>query len=94
MIDAHADAFALPPEQPLTERAHPALGRYSYDFYKCHHCGRLCTLLQMIKALGPNGSGKCCPCGGLKYSPINLCRSDWKLPRVWLFAIYRLLRLA
>lgn len=65
-----------------------------FDFWKCEKCGRLCTALEMAKALGISPTASCCPCGSLKYSPMNLPTWGWCLPRVWRFAIQRLRGLA
>lgn len=61
-----------------------------YDFMRCGKCGRLITHLEMVRAIGPKGTGKACPCGALKYAPSNLVWYDWLKPRVLYFACQRL----
>lgn len=61
-----------------------------FDFYICTKCQRICTAVEMQKALGINPSvGSPCPCGGHKFSPTNLPWWGWFLPRVWTFAVDR-----
>lgn len=65
-----------------------------FDFYRCigtSGCGRIVTGPEMVAGLS---SGCPCPCGGLKFSPINLPWYGWFIPRVWRFAIQRLRGLA
>ena len=57
-----------------------------YDFMRCAKCGRLCTKLEMERALGPEGTGAACPCGSLKYQPTNLVWWEWVYPRVLVYA--------
>jgi len=58
-----------------------------FDFMKCQKCGRLCTKLEIDRGLG---KGEICPCGSLKYAPVNLIWWQWMLPRVWWFACLRM----
>lgn len=74
----------------ISAAAHEVIGQAAFDFYKCLKCGRVCTQPEMMVALGPGGSGKVCPCGGLRYSPINLPWLAWCLPRVLSFAWKRI----
>jgi hypothetical protein len=60
-----------------------------YDFYRCGKCGRLVTQPEMQRAVGVGGTGRACPCGSLRYSPINLPWWGLLLPRVWHFALAR-----
>lgn len=60
-----------------------------FDFYRCERCRRLCTALEMAHALELAGGGVCCPCGGKKYTPVNLPAYGWLLPRVWRFLVVR-----
>lgn len=62
-----------------------------FDFWKCQKCGRICTKLEMLAATGLEPDDTCCPCGSLKYSPMNLPWWGWVLPRVWRLAGYRVL---
>lgn len=66
-----------------------------FDFYRCitSHggCGRIITRDEMAAGFE---SGQPCPCGHLKFSPINLPWYGWLFPRVWKFAYFRLRGLA
>lgn len=62
------------------------IGRVAHDFYRCDRCRRLVTQPEMVRALGPDGTGSACPCGGVKYRPTNLTARERLLPRVWAFA--------
>jgi hypothetical protein len=61
-----------------------------YDFMRCGKCGRLMTKPEMQKALGLGSDGRACPCGSLKYLPVNVRWFDWMRPRVLSFAYHRL----
>ena len=71
--------MALPIAMPLCR----------WDFMRCQSCHRLCTKLELERALGRNVTGLACPCGGIKYMPVNLPWWGWILPRVWVFALAR-----
>lgn len=58
----------------------------TYDFMKCQKCGRLITKPEIDEKLA---SGNICPCGSLKYSPVNILWWQWVFPRVWKFAYLR-----
>lgn len=60
-----------------------------FDFMRCEKCGRIITKPEMQIAIGAEGTGKACPCGGMKYTPIDLPWWGWGLPRVWAFAWQR-----
>src|SRR3990167_390531 len=76
---------APPPVRPLTDRAaFEAL--CMYDFMKCQKCGRLCTKPEMERGLGRHGTGSVCPCGSMKYAPVNPPAWAFLLPRVLAFA--------
>ncbi len=60
--------------------------RDSYDFYKCAKCGRLIT---HPESLDNTAKGSVCPCGGLKFSPINIRWFQYFLPRVIWFSLLR-----
>lgn len=68
----------------------PATALCDYDFLQCKRCGRICTKPEVDRALGPLGTGQVCKCGSIKYSPINLPWWGVFLPRVWSFAVNRL----
>lgn len=59
------------------------------DFWRCLKCGRMCTGLEMNRALGIEGTGTACTCGAIRYSPVNFRWYWWLLPRVWKFAYLR-----
>lgn len=59
-----------------------------FDFYRCLKCNRMITHLEMEDRVP---TGKVCPCGALKYSPINPTWKHFFLPRVWRFSLYRAL---
>ena len=59
----------------------------SFDFYKCLKCGRLVTNLEFVTKLK---FGRVCPCGGLKYTPIDAKWYQFFYPRVIWFAVQRL----
>ena len=61
------------------------------DFWRCFKCNRLCTGLEMSKALGVGGTGTACTCGAMKYSHVNLPWWGWLLPRVLKFAFLRVI---
>ena len=60
-----------------------------YDFMKCEKCGRIVTKPEVLVAIGPGGNGQACPCGSMKFLPMNLPWWGWFLPRVWKFAYHR-----
>lgn len=60
-----------------------------FDFYRCGECNRLITRLQ--EALGMR-TGSICKCGRRKYSPANPIWYEYLLPRVMLFALYRVFK--
>jgi hypothetical protein len=60
-----------------------------FDFMQCEKCGRVATKPEIVLALGPDGTGQPCPCGGMKLRPVNLPWWGWLLPRVWVFAWQR-----
>jgi DNA-directed RNA polymerase subunit RPC12/RpoP len=61
-----------------------------HDFYRCVTCQRLLTQPELTQAL-TTGNETPCPCGGARFSPTNLTAADWRWPRVWTFAVQRLL---
>lgn len=64
-----------------------------YDFMRCEKCGRVVTKPEVLRAIGDGtaaGTGKPCPCGGMKLTPIDLPWWGWLLPRVWVFAWQRI----
>jgi len=74
-----------------TQTVHPDVaGGCPWDFMRCAKCGRLHTQLEMRERLGPQPTVKGCACGSAKFSPANLTWTDWRLPRVWVFALARL----
>ena len=73
----------------LAPTAAEVIGERHFDFYRCDRCGRLCTQPEMMRALGREGTGHVCPCGGLKYRPTNLRWFERSYPRVWTFAWQR-----
>lgn len=70
--------------------AQGAIGQVRADFWTCMKCRRLCTGIEMMKALGIGGNGTACPCGSQHYYPANLPWWGWFLPRVWVFAYRRI----
>ena len=60
--------------------------REEYDFYRCEKCRRLCTKLEWDAAMGLHGTGRVCPCGGIKFSPSNVTWRDYVLPQVIRYA--------
>lgn len=70
--------------------ADPLFGHLKYDFYQCQRCYRICTSDELSRALGKHGTGSACPCGGMKYSPVNLPWYGLCWPRVWAPAWRRL----
>jgi len=72
------------------------LGESDFDFYRCGKCQRLITRVEEMKAYSKKATkpGAICPCGSPKYSPTNLVWYEWFLPRVLLFAYYRIRRAA
>lgn len=62
----------------------------SYDFYRCNSCQGLLTNPEVKAALGPEGTGHPCGCGGTHLRPCNLPWWGWAFPKVWVFAVARL----
>jgi hypothetical protein len=60
-----------------------------YEFYKCLRCLRICSQTEMLAAIGQDGAGSACPCGGLKYSPVQVTWRDFYLPQVITFARHK-----
>lgn len=60
-----------------------------YEFYKCLRCLRICSQTEMLAAVGAEGSGHACPCGGLKYSPVQVTWRDYAQPQVIRFARHK-----
>ena len=71
--------------QPATLTPLERLGD-EYEFYRCLRCLRICSQTEMLAAIGQDGSGSACPCGGLKYSPVQVTWRDYHLPQVVRFA--------
>jgi DNA-directed RNA polymerase subunit RPC12/RpoP len=63
-----------------------------FDFYRCAKCQRLITRLDEVKSFskGSRNPGAICPCGSPKYSPANPRWYEYLLPRVVMFAYYRI----
>lgn len=61
-----------------------------FEFYKCLRCLRIVTQTEMRAAIGKTGSGCACPCGGRKYSPVQVTWRDYVLPQVIQFARHKL----
>jgi hypothetical protein len=81
--------FTLSAEQL---RAKADVNEDDFDFYRCYKCGRLITRIEEIKAFHNVNGKNCvvCPCGSPRYSPSNIKWNEWLLPRVWVFAYYRI----
>lgn len=58
-----------------------------FDFHQCQRCRRIITKPEML-TIPANGSP--CPCGGVRFSPINLPWWGWLIPRVLAFAWQRI----
>lgn len=58
----------------------------TYDFYKCQKCGRIVTALEFAAALGVAGTGQACPCGALRFAPINITWREYRQPQVIRYA--------
>lgn len=86
------DDLVVPYDSPLVDFSKIDYSKVGFDFMRCGKCGRLCTKPELERMLD-RGTGAC-PCGALKYYPVNFKRHYLKYPRVWWFAILRLLRLA
>ncbi len=63
----------------------------SFDFYQCKKCGRLITHIESLRNIP---KGKICPCGSLKFGPIDPKWFQYFLPRVMWFAVQRMRGLA
>jgi hypothetical protein len=67
--------------------------RDDIDFWRCHHCGRLITAVQMTRSLARTPSGsypEVCLCGSQTFEATNLRWYDWFKFRVLWFAYLRL----
>lgn len=66
------------------------------DFWRCkaEGCGRLITKLEMRWALDERGGAGLMPCGHRRVVATNIKPWEHIYPRVWWFAILRILRLA
>lgn len=56
------------------------------DFFRCLSCQRLITQLEMRAALNLH-EGRM-PCGHMRVIMDNMRWTEWRLPRVWLMALW------
>lgn len=84
----HAQAHAVKVREDVSEPL--------YDFYRCEACHRLMTKLEEFSFFDPTSPtyGQVCPCGFRRYSPTNMLWWEWVYPRVWKFALIRVLEIA
>jgi len=84
--DPLREAAPLADDRPIA----PQIQGDEYDFYRCigrSGCGRVITGPEMKAGIR---TGSVCPCGGLKFSPINIRWYHWFNSRVLKFAYLRL----
>jgi hypothetical protein len=60
--------------------------RDEFDFYRCEKCHRICTKLEWDAAMGVQGTGRACPCGGVKFSPTDVTWREYAQPQIIRYA--------